>query len=125
MLNLVKRLVATMNAPDVAVDQRHTAKLYGRFVADLIAKHQNSWGMSDPPIGSSASSSASSPPSTIGGARTTTNTLSEEMHVTNVQSQAQQSDNCAIQALATHHQIEQHPILTSSSSSSSEKIERK
>lgn len=41
-LKLIERLVTTMSAPDVAVDQRHTARLYGRFVADLIAKHTTS-----------------------------------------------------------------------------------
>ena len=37
---LVQRLIDLLGSDEVAVDARHTPKLYSRFLADVLAKHQ-------------------------------------------------------------------------------------
>jgi len=37
---VIERLIATIGAPHIAIDERHTPKLYSRFLASLLAKHK-------------------------------------------------------------------------------------
>ena len=36
----IERLVATFGAPSIAIDERHTPKLYSDFLGRLLAKHR-------------------------------------------------------------------------------------
>ncbi|KAI0263617.1 fungal-specific transcription factor domain-containing protein [Gloeopeniophorella convolvens] len=36
----IERLINTLGAPHIAIDERHTPKLYSRFLASLLAKHR-------------------------------------------------------------------------------------
>jgi hypothetical protein len=36
----IERLINTIGSPQIAIDERHTPKLYSRFVASLLAKHK-------------------------------------------------------------------------------------
>ncbi|KAI9456581.1 hypothetical protein F5148DRAFT_1224069 [Russula earlei] len=35
----MKRLIATIGLPQIAIDERHTPKLYSHFLECLLAKH--------------------------------------------------------------------------------------
>ncbi|KAI9508712.1 fungal-specific transcription factor domain-containing protein [Russula earlei] len=37
---VIERLIATIGSPQIAIDERHTPKLYSRFLASLLAKHK-------------------------------------------------------------------------------------
>jgi len=37
---VIERLIATIGSPQIAIDERHTPKLYSRFLATLLAKHK-------------------------------------------------------------------------------------
>ncbi|KAG6871624.1 hypothetical protein C0995_002284 [Termitomyces sp. Mi166 len=39
ILSLVRRLVETLSSPGIAVNDRHTPKLYARFLASLLSRH--------------------------------------------------------------------------------------
>jgi len=38
--DLIGRLIQTLSSPDIAIDDRHTPKLYARFLAVLLSKHR-------------------------------------------------------------------------------------
>jgi hypothetical protein len=40
IFDLITRLIQTLSSPEVAVDDRHTPKLYARFLASLLARHR-------------------------------------------------------------------------------------
>ncbi|KAF7305162.1 hypothetical protein MKEN_01231400 [Mycena kentingensis (nom. inval.)] len=40
VFNLIGRLIQTLSSPEVAIDDRHTPKLYARFLAGLLSKHR-------------------------------------------------------------------------------------
>lgn len=37
---IIERLINTLASPQIAIDERHTPKLYSRFLASLLAKHK-------------------------------------------------------------------------------------
>lgn len=37
---VIERLISTIGSPQIAIDERHTPKLYSRFLASLLAKHR-------------------------------------------------------------------------------------
>ena len=37
---VIERLISTFGSPQIAIDERHTPKLYSRFLASLLAKHK-------------------------------------------------------------------------------------
>jgi hypothetical protein len=37
---VIERLISTIGSPQIAIDDRHTPKLYSRFLASLLAKHK-------------------------------------------------------------------------------------
>jgi hypothetical protein len=37
---VIERLITTIGSPQIAIDERHTPKLYSRFLASLLAKHK-------------------------------------------------------------------------------------
>ncbi|KAI9508705.1 hypothetical protein F5148DRAFT_1148845 [Russula earlei] len=37
---VIERLIATIGSPHITIDERHTPKLYSRFLASLLAKHK-------------------------------------------------------------------------------------
>lgn len=37
---VIERLISTLGSPQIAIDERHTPKLYSRFLASLLAKHK-------------------------------------------------------------------------------------
>jgi hypothetical protein len=37
---VIERLINTIGSPQIAIDERHTPKLYSRFLASLLAKHK-------------------------------------------------------------------------------------
>lgn len=37
---MIERLINTIGSPQIAIDERHTPKLYSRFLASLLAKHK-------------------------------------------------------------------------------------
>jgi hypothetical protein len=40
ILELVGRLIQTLSSPDIAIDDRHTPKVYARFLAGLLSRHR-------------------------------------------------------------------------------------
>ncbi|KAF8063303.1 fungal-specific transcription factor domain-containing protein [Lyophyllum atratum] len=40
IFDLIGRLIQTLSSPDIAIDDRHTPKLYARFLAGLLSKHR-------------------------------------------------------------------------------------
>jgi hypothetical protein len=40
LLTLVGRLIQTLSSPDIAIDDRHTPKVYARFLANLLSRHR-------------------------------------------------------------------------------------
>jgi hypothetical protein len=40
ILELVGRLIQTLSSPDIAIDDRHTPKVYARFLASLLSRHR-------------------------------------------------------------------------------------
>ncbi|CAK5274670.1 unnamed protein product, partial [Mycena citricolor] len=38
--DLIGRLIQTLSSPEIAIDDRHTPKLYARFLAGLLSKHR-------------------------------------------------------------------------------------
>ena len=40
VFELIGRLIQTIGSPQIAIDERHTPKLYSRFLAGLLAKHR-------------------------------------------------------------------------------------
>jgi len=38
--HIIERLINTIGSPQIAIDDRHTPKLYSRFLANLLAKHK-------------------------------------------------------------------------------------
>ncbi|KAJ4490612.1 putative fungal-specific transcription factor [Lentinula aciculospora] len=40
IFNLIGRLIQTLSSPAIAIDDRHTPKLYARFLAGLLSKHR-------------------------------------------------------------------------------------
>ncbi|KAF8198312.1 hypothetical protein K438DRAFT_1584084 [Mycena galopus ATCC 62051] len=38
--DLIGRLIQTLSSPDIAIDDRHTPKLYARFLAGLLSRHR-------------------------------------------------------------------------------------
>ncbi|KAJ3730753.1 fungal-specific transcription factor domain-containing protein [Lentinula raphanica] len=40
IFNLIGRLIQTLSSPALAIDDRHTPKLYARFLAGLLSKHR-------------------------------------------------------------------------------------
>jgi hypothetical protein len=40
LLALVGRLIQTLSSPDIAIDDRHTPKVYARFLASLLSRHR-------------------------------------------------------------------------------------
>ncbi|GJJ14429.1 hypothetical protein Clacol_008693 [Clathrus columnatus] len=39
VLTLVRKLIRTLGSPEIAVDDKHTPKLYSRFLAGLVSRH--------------------------------------------------------------------------------------
>jgi hypothetical protein len=37
---VIERLIVTIGSPQIAIDERHTPKLYSRFLASILAKHK-------------------------------------------------------------------------------------
>jgi len=37
---VIERLISTIGSPQIAIDERHTPKLYSRFLASLLARHK-------------------------------------------------------------------------------------
>ena len=40
IFDLIGRLIQTLSSPDIAIDDRHTPKLYARFLAGLLSRHR-------------------------------------------------------------------------------------
>lgn len=40
VFNLIGRLIQTLSSPKIAIDERHTPKLYARFLAGLLSRHR-------------------------------------------------------------------------------------
>lgn len=40
VFELIGRLIQTLSSPEIAIDDRHTPKLYARFLAGLLSKHR-------------------------------------------------------------------------------------
>ncbi|KAF7311314.1 hypothetical protein MKEN_01033100 [Mycena kentingensis (nom. inval.)] len=40
VFDLIGRLIQTLSSPEIAIDDRHTPKLYARFLAGLLSKHR-------------------------------------------------------------------------------------
>ncbi|KAG6843914.1 hypothetical protein H0H87_011724, partial [Tephrocybe sp. NHM501043] len=40
IFDLIGRLIQTLSSPEIAIDDRHTPKLYARFLAGLLSKHR-------------------------------------------------------------------------------------
>lgn len=40
VFDLIGRLIQTLSSPDIAIDDRHTPKLYARFLAGLLSRHR-------------------------------------------------------------------------------------
>lgn len=40
ILDLIGRLIQTLGSPKIAIDDRHTPKLYARFLASLLSRHR-------------------------------------------------------------------------------------
>lgn len=40
VFDLIGRLIQTLSSPKIAIDDRHTPKLYARFLAGLLSKHR-------------------------------------------------------------------------------------
>ncbi|KIY45806.1 hypothetical protein FISHEDRAFT_48653 [Fistulina hepatica ATCC 64428] len=40
IFDLISRLIQTLSSPDIAIDDRHTPKLYARFLAGLLSRHR-------------------------------------------------------------------------------------
>jgi hypothetical protein len=38
--DLIGRLIQTLSSPEIAIDDRHTPKLYARFLAGLLSRHR-------------------------------------------------------------------------------------
>jgi hypothetical protein len=58
ILELIGRLIQTLSSPEIAIDDRHTPKVYARFLAGLLSKHRRdgvaSFGLQlHPPPGAS------------------------------------------------------------------------
>jgi hypothetical protein len=45
IFDLIERLVETMGSKQLAIDERHTPKLWARFLEELIAKHRKDGAM--------------------------------------------------------------------------------
>jgi hypothetical protein len=41
VFDLIGRLIQTLSSPDIAIDDRHTPKLYARFLAELLMRHRH------------------------------------------------------------------------------------
>ncbi|KAI9451640.1 hypothetical protein F5148DRAFT_1238772, partial [Russula earlei] len=41
LCQVIERLIAMIGSPQSAIDERHTPKLYSRFLASLLAKHKH------------------------------------------------------------------------------------
>jgi len=52
---LVQRLIDLLGSDEVAIDNRHTPKLYSRFLADVLAKHQRAKAAKESDAGSGTS----------------------------------------------------------------------
>jgi len=37
---VIERLISTIGSPQISIDERHTPKLYSRFLASLLARHK-------------------------------------------------------------------------------------
>ena len=37
---MIERLINTIGSPQIVIDERHTPKLYSRFLASILAKHK-------------------------------------------------------------------------------------
>ena len=40
IFDLIGRLIQTLSSPKIAIDDRHTPKLYARFLAGLLSRHR-------------------------------------------------------------------------------------
>ena len=40
VFDLIGRLIQTLSSPKIAIDDRHTPKLYARFLAGLLSRHR-------------------------------------------------------------------------------------
>jgi hypothetical protein len=40
VFDLIGRLIQTLSSPKIAIDERHTPKLYARFLAGLLSRHR-------------------------------------------------------------------------------------
>jgi hypothetical protein len=40
ILELIGRIIQALSSPDIAIDDRHTPKVYARFLAGLLARHR-------------------------------------------------------------------------------------
>ena len=40
IFDLIGRLIETLSSPKIAIDDRHTPKLYARFLAGLLSRHR-------------------------------------------------------------------------------------
>ncbi|KAJ7187010.1 fungal-specific transcription factor domain-containing protein [Mycena filopes] len=62
--DLIGRLIQTLSSPEIAIDDRHTPKLYARFLAGLLSRHRRDGATvgrlhPQPPTAQSVSSSSS------------------------------------------------------------------
>ncbi|KAF7368188.1 hypothetical protein MVEN_00137900 [Mycena venus] len=63
VFDLIDRLIQTLSSPEIAIDDRHTPKLYASFLTGLLSKHRRDSamiGQLHPPVQQSVTSSASS-----------------------------------------------------------------
>ena len=44
VFDLIGRLIQTLSSPKIAIDDRHTPKLYARFLAGLLSRHRRDGG---------------------------------------------------------------------------------
>jgi hypothetical protein len=44
IFDLIGRLIQTLSSPDIAIDDRHTPRLYARFLAGLLMRHRREGG---------------------------------------------------------------------------------
>jgi len=72
IFDLIGRLIQTLSSPEIAIDDRHTPKLYARFLAGLLSRHRRDGAtvgrlQTHPPSSSSKDFNQASTPSSSTG----------------------------------------------------------
>ncbi|RDB22039.1 Protein priB [Hypsizygus marmoreus] len=81
IFDLIGRLIQTLSSPEIAIDDRHTPKLYARFLAGLLSRHRRDGAtvgrLHPQPPPSSHSSSQGFMPQSSGASSTSTFSISQ------------------------------------------------